>query len=262
MLCSILQAVADTWTDNNGVVTLPFKHAFAKLTLQLRWNTNEWIDNGNTNTGIDPNSMLVIDYIKIHNIKCSGTYSFTADDGNGGKGKWTVDEGNSTIMYQFATPVRFSSGEDEATASNPYVVRDLIVGNDALMIIPQELGLWTKDGSLYSENTSAAFVEVRCCAYSTDGVSEEEIENVNFWDEEGGDLFPALISDEDNAEGKYMASVYIPIRISEKLDTEPVTYNYHPFVIEQNKSYNFRINMVTCRKDNGDNAIQGVVVQD
>jgi glycosyltransferase involved in cell wall biosynthesis len=66
----------------------------------------------------------------------------------------------------------------------------------------------------------------------------------------------------DNAEGKYMASVYIPIRISEKLDTEPVTYNYHPFVIEQNKSYNFRINMVTCRKDNGDNAIQGVVVQD
>ena len=268
MIASSLEATQST---DNGVVTLPFKHAFAKLTLQLRWNSSEWIlaNIGSPASVIEDDAILVVDYIKIHNIKCNGTYSFTADDGNGGKGKWTVNGENSTIMFKYETPKRFTAQkytykaeyladhpglqEDaqeviDACNANPFKVQDFLVGNDAIMIIPQTLALWENNGS-FATNTTGPFIEMRCAAYNTTGATEDEIRDINWWDDEAEGLFVEILGS-SNLDDKYMTSVYFPIRVNSTT----------AFTFEANKSYNFRLNVATCRQDNGTAAIQGVTV--
>ncbi len=256
MIASSLEAKQST---DNGVVTLPFKHAFAKLTLQLRWNFEEYIDNGVTSpaSAVENHSVYVIDYIKIHNIKCQGTYSFTADDGNGGKGKWTVDGDNSTIMFKYDTPRRFMAEENPtASADHPFRSQDLIVGDDAIMILPQTLGLWTM-GNNFSTETSGAFIEIYGVAYRVSDAwddpdyGESYVTNTEYWEDvEGEGWFQPIIADPLNDADRYMQSVYFPIRINSST----------PFVFEANKSYNFRLNAVTCRQDNGTARVQGIVV--
>ena len=245
MIASSLEA---TQTANNGVVTLPFKHAFAKLTFQVRWNSSEWILGapGSPAAVIEDDAILVVDYIKFHNIKCNGSYSFTADDGNGGKGKWTVSGENSTIMYQYDTPKRFIAGKNP-TEDNQFEVQDLLTGDDAIMVVPQTLGLWS--GGNFSADDTHAFVEIHCCAYNTTGVSEDEIANINWWDDGAGDIFVEILGGTEEAD-RYMTSVYFPIRVNSTT----------AFTFEANKSYNFRLNVATCRQDNGTAAIKGVEV--
>lgn len=260
MIASSLEATQST---DNGVVTLPFKHAFAKLTLQVRWNTSEIIlgQEGSPANAIEENAVLLIDYVKIHNIKCSGSYSFTADDGNGGKGKWTVDGENSTIMFKYDTPQRYIAG-NSPTAEIPFEVQDLIVGDDAMMIVPQSVGVWEKSsGDYFSSNTTSAFVEVHCLGYNQSGDDSYD-STVPYWEDVDNEDFNyvSIISGDDE---HYFASVYFPIRITENTGTpESPIYEYHPFIFEQNKSYNFRLNFATCRQDNGDAAIDGVVIDD
>ena len=247
--------------DNNGVVTLPFKHAFAKLTLQVRWNSDEIVLGESTPTGpIEKDAVLWVDYIKIHNVKCNGTYSFTADDGNGGKGKWTVDGENSTIMFQYDTPRRFDAGKNP-TAEIPFEVQDLMTGTNSVMIIPQTLGLWQKGTSdNFSVNTEDAFIEMYALGYNvTDAKAdypdswETYVANTSFATDA---LKPmpsfSLVVGEDNTSTNYFSSVYFPIRKDSST----------AFEFESNKSYNFRLNMVTCRADNGEAAIDGVTITD
>ena len=266
----IASSIGATQTGNDGVVTLPFKHAFAKLTLQVRWNHLEWIkgSKGSPASVIGKGAILVIDYIKIHNIKCQGTYSFTADDGNGGKGKWTVDGENSTIMFKYDSPRHFSAKEDP-TEDITFEVQDLIVGDDAIMILPQTLGVWSK-GTNFTDETANAFVEIHGLAYNiTDALEyegEDYVANVEYWDDflggEGEQYYSSIFSSEDDAD-RDMESIYFPIRITENTGTsESPVYEYHPFVFEQNKTYNFRLNVAQSRQNNGGAALQGVVLDD
>lgn len=266
----IASSIGATQTGNDGVVTLPFKHAFAKLTLQVRWNHLEWIKgkSGSPASVIGKGAILVIDYIKIHNIKCQGTYSFTADDGNGGKGRWTVDGENSTIMFKYNSPRHFSAKENP-TAEIPFEVQDLIVGDDAIMILPQTLGVWSK-GTNFTDETAKAFVEIHGLAYNiTDALEyegEDYVANVEYWDDflggEGDQYYSSIFSSEDDAD-RDMESIYFPIRITVNTGTpESPVYEYRPFVFEQNKTYNIRLNVATSRQDNGTNAIKGVVLDD
>ncbi len=258
MIASSLDAKQST---DNGVVTLPFKHAFAKLTLQVRWNSDEIVLGKSTPTGpIEEDAVLWVDYIKIHNVKCNGTYSFTADDGNGGKGKWTVDGENSTIMFQYDTPRRFDAGKNPTTEI-PFEVQDLMTGTNSVMIIPQTLGLWQKGTSdNFSVNTEDAFIEMYALGYNvTDAKSdypdswETYVANTSFATDA---LKPmpsfSLVVGEDNTSTNYFSSVYFPIRKDSST----------AFEFESNKSYNFRLNMVTCRADDGEAAIDGVTITD
>lgn len=272
MIASSLNAKQST---DNGVVTLPFKHAFAKLTFQIRWNSSEYIlgHPGSPAGAIEDNAALLIDYIKFHNIKCNGTYDFTADDGNGGKGKWTVDGENSTITFKYTTPMSFSAqkytfldeyleahpGLDEndpevvaACNANPFKVQDLMVGDKAIMIIPQDLGLWKNAATSgwFSTNTTGAFVEVHCLAYKLSGDDSYD-SSVPYWDDVDNEdyNYTSIISGDDE---HYFASVYFPIRIDSST----------PFTFEGNKSYNFRLNFATCRQDDGTSPIEGVTITD
>lgn len=275
MIASSLNAKQST---DNGVVTLPFKHAFAKLTFQIRWNSEEYLIDGpgSPANAIEDGAILVVDYIKFHNIKCNGTYDFTADDGNGGKGKWTVDGENSTIMFKYDTPMHFTAKKytylneyldahpgslatdddvKNACKANPFEVQDFLVGNDAMMIIPQGLGVWSGSNNFSSEN-SGAFIEIHGLAYNiTDAMDEfgsDYVSNTEFWEDFLDEKIYVSIFSSNDKNVKNMMSVYFPIRIDSST----------PFVFEANKSYNFRLNVATCRQDSGDAAIDGVVLDD
>lgn len=262
MIASSLDARQST---DNGVVTLPFKHAFAKLTFQIRWNSTEFIKNKVTDIGggITDYSVIWVDYIKFHNVKCNGTYSFTADDG---KGEWTVNGENSTITFKYDTPKFFIAqkytlkdeylathpgvGENDqelldACNANPFNVQDLVVGNDAIMIIPQLLNAWSS-GAFSS--TTGAFVEIRClaCGISEDyaeritGDLKDYVESHNTFDSDisDGEIYIPIIFDDKNAD--LMGSIYFPIKLASG-----------GFEFKQNQSYNFRLNVANCLQADG-----------
>ena len=263
MIASSLDAVQ---TDNNGVVTLPFKHAFAKLTFQIRWNAYEYLNGANTpiKGSITPYARLYVKYIKFHNIKCNGTYDFTADDGNGGKGKWTVDGENSTITYEFATPMEFTATNVTSTAANPFEVQDLLTGDKSIMIMPQTAGAFTtveKKSGVFTGETSKAYLELGLFSYGMDDTAVE-----TFTDEDMQSYYnnTTLLQDSDN-EGNFMlgfgnydyenekisewAQVYIPIKTSSG-----------SFVFEANKSYNFRLSLSQGLKDDGYKVLQTIEI--
>lgn len=269
MIASSLNATQST---DNGVVTLPFKHAFAKLTFQIRWNSTEFIKNKVTDIGggITDYSVIWVDYIKFHNVKCNGTYSFTADDG---KGEWTVNGENSTITFKYDTPRFFIAqkytlkdeylathpgvGENDqevldACNANPFNVQDLVVGNDAIMIIPQLLNAWSS-GAFSS--TTGAFVEIRClgCGISDDyadyitGDLKDYVESHNTYDSDqsDGQIYIPILFDDQNAD--LMGSIYFPIKLASG-----------GFEFKQNQSYNFRLNIANCLQADGTKYLDSV----
>jgi len=255
MIASSLEAVQ---TDNNGVVTLPFKHAFAKLTFSLRWNAYEWILDKKTTIGgtITPYARLYVKYIKIHNIKCNGIYSFTADDGNGGKGLWTVNGENSTIAFEYATPKMFIATNSEPSATEPFISQNLLASDSTIMIVPQTLGVWNGSKNFTAEETGA-YIELGLFSYGTsesgleldDATIKKYYEDTDFvTDQEDTQNFISGFGElGDNDEFVY-ESVYVPIRIN----------NTDSFVFEANKSYNFRLNIAVCKNDDGSKRLDTV----
>ena len=264
----IASSIGATQTGNDGVVTLPFKHAFAKLTIQIRWNANEWIENADTplKGTITPYARLFVKYIKLHNIKCNGTYDFTADDGNGGKGKWTVDGENSTITYEFATPMEFTATNVTSTAANPFEVQDLLTAEKSIMIMPQTVGAYTTitkntGGGVFTASSNA-YLELGLFSY---GMSDDFVEastaeematyytNVSLLDDSypGPENYSLGFGDYDyeNEEISEWAQVYIPIKTSSG-----------SFVFEANKSYNFRLSLSQGLNDSGSKVLQTIEI--
>ncbi len=270
MIASSLDAVQ---TDNNGVVTLPFKHAFAKLTFQIRWNAYEYLNGANTpiKGSITPYARLYVKYIKFHNIKCNGTYDFTADDGNGGKGKWTVDGEKSTITYEFATPMEFTATNVTSTAANPFEVQDLLVGDKSIMILPQTVGAYTTitkntAGGVFTASSNA-YLELGLFSYgmqdkySTYLTTDEDIQNyyknvsisedLDMWDDEDPEHYPIFYIGFGNYEETMeFHPAYIPIKGSSET-----------FAFEANKSYNFRLALSQALDDKGEKVLGSVTIQ-
>ena len=250
----IASSIEAKQTDNGGVVTLPFKHAFAKLTFQIRWNANEWIDNANTAVEgtITPYARLFVKSIKFHNIKCSGTYSFTENNGNG---KWTVNGDNSTITYEFETPQQFTATDVEATAANPFEVQDLLNGANTIMIVPQTIQTFgdvseNLDGGVFTNNSTGAYIELVLFSYGTAqdvDAHEEGLEQyyntVDFITDQAVPMTAKFVQgfgELTKSNEMVYESVYIPIKGATS-----------SFEFKENKSYNFRLNLATCFDDYG-----------
>lgn len=275
MIASSLNAEQST---DNGVVTLPFKHAFAKLTFSIRWNAYEWIKNKNTEIGgtITKYARLYIKAIKIHNIKCNGTYSFTASDGNGGNGKWTVNGENSTIAFEFDNPKLFIASGNDATATKHFEEQNLLASDSTFMIVPQTLGLWSIESvpteEAFTSNTTGAYVELIAFSYGTSDAGlqykEEEGDDAlgNYYETEdflvdqdednGNQYFVSGFGGIDDNNKIYYESIYIPIRITKQVGENQ--YTYSAFVFEPNKSYNFRLNLAESKDDTGDKRLSTV----
>jgi hypothetical protein len=114
-------------TDNNGVLNLPFTHAFAKLTLQMRFNYQE----GSNPTGdIKQGWAYTIKSITIHNVCLDGNYDYSSG--------WTPSNiGNITFTY--AKPITIDARH---TTSNSDLYQTLIDNASSIMIVPQSFTKW------------------------------------------------------------------------------------------------------------------------
>ena len=150
-------------TGKKGVVDLNFSHALANVTLQFRFNSEEWstVKNKLTSTGNIPDgTKYAIDYIKICNIKTKGQYSFYTTEGdnvsNEGTwsttGEWVTSGDPTSITITFPNKLILTARQD-ATASTPVTYTDVLVGNQSLMIIPQTPSYWDTTLSKHGDET-------------------------------------------------------------------------------------------------------------
>jgi len=264
-------------TDNGGVLNLPFTHAFAKLTMQIRFNSYE---GGNATGDIKDNEHITIKSITLHNIKLNGIYDYTSG--------WTASD-MGDIVVEFPSGLDFTA-QHLSGATNLF--QDMINEASSIMIVPQTFTkTWqTTDASpkTVTEAAEAPYIEIQCWIWEEDDtrlvleqneysstVINNVIENYN----------PAMLdpddADTDLGEGLTPAdlmgyytmpvatsdlgpeSLYFPFKITEKYvaddTTDPVTYGYHyyPFVFEANKLYNIRLNVYNGVYKTGKLAIHG-----
>ena len=263
---------------NNGAITLPFKHAFANVSLQLRWNHQEYLKQGEEytlqkpSTGFTPQDLvngaiLAVDYIAFHNVYVNGDYSFVEDESTNKKIGWTVSGDKSVIKYQFAEPKFFYSkgNNDGIDATNKrFIVQDIFDSENVTMMVPQELEKWiydsTADGYEASKasisTTSGAYIEIHCVAYHSSGNKTTDT-TIPYWEavEYDDDLeedipdgtYVLFFGNGDDLAGKCMKSFYFPLNKIASFD--------------QNKKYNIRLNMMSILNENGQAAAPGVTVQ-
>ena len=110
-----------------GILTLPFKHAFAKLTLQMRFNYQE----SKKPTGdIKQGWACTIKSITIHNVCLDGNYDYSSG--------WTPSNiGNITFTY--AKPITIDARD---ATSNSDLYQTLIDNASSIMIVPQSFTKW------------------------------------------------------------------------------------------------------------------------
>ena len=247
-----------TSKGETGVVNLPFKHAFAKVTVDIRFNSSELKlkPNGNATESTTPSSsiadgsVLVIDYIALHNVKVSGNFTFTD-----GGGTWIVDGDNSTLKYKFNSIRKIIAGtyEDEGlNKDNLFTTVPLIQGDDAFMVIPQELQTWIPaeytveddgDGPYHvpvddsaTEPLGGTYIELHCAAWNIEDSNQQTVMPWDGLTPQQLQKYAFYLSDDDDPH--YMTSVYIPLKLS-------TTSGIQQF--EVNKKYNLRLNMVNVR---------------
>jgi hypothetical protein len=245
-------------TDNGGVVTLPFTHAFSKLTLQFRFNSYE---GGNATGDIKDNEHCTIKSIIIHNVKLNGIYDYSSG--------WTAsDKGDIVIEYENGLDLvsRHLAGSDN-------LFQDLISDASSIMIVPQTFTeSWvTTDESPKTLATvvDAPYIEVKMWVWEEDdtrivlaelGYTDEQINNIM------SNYTPALLDPDDFdteivdglTPGDLMSYYTMPIADSNTLGPESL---YFPFPaslsFETNKKYNIRINIYKGVYSTGKLAIHG-----
>lgn len=249
----------------SGVLTLPFKHALAKVILRLRFNKTEYVLNSNgslkSNTAETTSSSIVqanpavayIDYIAIHNVKCSGSYDFKVANGT-----WTVNAEKSTIKYQFESPKEFYAGtatEEDRVNGVYWHTQDLLGGetgenitDNTIMMLPQTITPWDYDNEhINATATSNSYIEIRCIAYGLTSDNAYNTAHPTYMDdqENGNQEYSAyIVSDDVNTIDGYK-SVYIPLKVT---------------AFEANKSYVLNLNLVTSKKNDGTSAFSGAKI--
>ena len=247
----------------SGVLTLPFKHALAKVILRLRFNKTEYVLNSNgslkSNTPETTSSSIIqanpavayIDYIAIHNVKCSGSYDFKVANGT-----WTVDAEKSTIKYQFDSPKEFYAGtatKEDKDNGVYWHTQDLLGGetgenitDNTIMMLPQEITAWDPASSHATDEADKAYIEIRCIAYClTNNDAYNTAHPTYIEDQEDEGQYLALIASIDPNTVDGYESVYIPLKVSE---------------FAANKSYVLNLNLVTSKTNTGGNAFSGAKI--
>lgn len=245
-----------TSKGNDGIVNLPFKHAFSKVTMDIRYNTTELKVNEDgvtvspkaTTSSIHSGAVLAIDYVALCNVKVNGTFTY-----NDGGGTWVVNGEKNRLKYVFNEVKTFIAGssDDEGLDINHlFTIQPLIKDNDALMVIPQDLELWVPgDEDEDDEPKAGTYVELHCAAWNiTDATQQTVMPWDSSVDATARKLYKMYITDPDQP--KYMTSVYFPLRLNS-------TSGIASFDV--NKQYNLRINFVNSRNLDGSPAIAGVV---
>ena len=242
-----------------GILTLPFKHALSKVTLNLRFNKKEYVLNSNgtlksntpevTSNAIrqSTDAVVYIEYIAIHNVKCSGSYDFKDNNGT-----WTVDEEKSTIKYTFSEPKKFIAGTatDEDKDNQIYWHTQPLLGGEesgtdnTIMMLPQTITPWVPTAE-NATATSKSYIEIRCIAYSLSADDSYNDTHSFLDDQDDAQNYVALIVSADSNTVDGYESVYIPLKVTS---------------FEANKNYILNLNIVTSKTNTGGSAFTGAKI--
>jgi len=247
-------------TDNNGVLNLPFTHALAKLTMQMRFNSYE---NDKTTGDIMDNYVYTIKSITIHNVKLNGQYSFSSG--------WTPsDVGDVTINFSPA----ISINSKHLTGDAEY--QDIIDNAHSIMIVPQTTSssAWVstnenKHTLAEAEAEGTSYIEVLGWIWDKAETKNALMGDFSWTDNEAEtflNTYPLGSLDISKANtdvvyngqtGKNIGRSY-QFLVDDNRDACPVYFPFPAsFSFEENKYYNIRLNIYKGLYDTGVYAIFG-----
>ena len=241
-----------------GILTLPFKHALAKLTMQMRFNSYE---GGNATGDIMDNYVYTIKSITIHNVKLNGQYSFSSG--------WTPsDVGDVTINF---SPV-ISINSKHLTGDAEY--QDIIDNAHSIMIVPQTTSssAWVSTKENVHDITEAegtSYIEVLGWIWNKAGTKDALMDDLSWTDNQAEtflNTYPLGSLDISNTNtdvvyngqtGKKIGRCY-QFLVDDNRDACPVYFPFPAsFSFEENKYYNIRLNIYNGLYDTGSYAIFG-----
>ena len=241
-----------------GILTLPFKHALAKLTMQMRFNSYE---GGNATGDIMDNYVYTIKSITIHNVKLNGQYSFSSG--------WTPsDVGDVTINF---SPV-ISINSKHLTEDAEY--QDIIDNAHSIMIVPQTTSssAWVStkgNEKTLAEAEGTSYIEVLGWIWDKAGTKDALMDDFSWTDNQAEtflNTYPlgSLDISKTNTDvvyngqtGKKIGSCY-QFLVDDNRDACPVYFPFPAsFSFEENKYYNIRLNIYNGLYDTGSYAIFG-----
>ena len=145
--------------DNNGIVTLPFKHALSQVVFKAKKN--------------DPLMHVKVNKMVLHYVQSVGTFQFPTDDET--DGQWTHTSGfrshaNYTVGFSQAAPLTITNDVMDISEQKPF------------LFIPQQLTAWIpKVDPGILEGVQKSYLEIEC------QISKGSGENVHYFVPTDGD---------------------------------------------------------------------------
>lgn len=238
----VVAASMETLKGSTGKITLPFKHAFAYITMEMNFSeliakkneSGEYTDETESN-GIDASTMCAIDYIAIHGVKTNGTFTFTKS-GDSWEGSWDAsDYGVVKYVWGMDNPLILTCSTETPTATNPIIYTPILTDGQAMMIIPQKVN---NDGAIdwtaydpADTPEGKAYIEVHACFWGN--IDEEHsITPYKYIKTNGGTVEDAsYLVPIGSTDGQTYLTTSIYYAIPEK------------FEFKKNKHYNIRMNL-------------------
>ena len=243
-----------------GILTLPFKHALSKVTMQLRFNSYE---NGQTTGNITDDYHFTIKSIILHNVALNGIYDYTSG--------WTAsDRGN--IVFEFPEAIDIKAQHLTGT-DNIFI--NLINEANSILVVPQSFtadNIWTSDGvkghthTALSTKPNASYIEVKGWLWDELGTREGMINDVGLDPAEVNTILstytnPSMydvdddteITSEGHTQFDILGMYTMPVVDEDTLGPGSVYYPIPAgFTFEPNKMYNIRLNIYKAYKSDGE----------
>lgn len=267
----VVAASMETLKGSTGKITLPFKHAFAYVTMEVSLANNIAKKASGVYTdevismGIPSTEKYAIDYVAIHGVKTNGTFTFTKETDGSWGGSWSAsDEGVIKYVWGMDNPLILDCSSETPSASNPIIYVPFLQGKDAMMVIPQTVNtdgaiVWDEDSNLPSETPSGkAYIEIHGVFWDP----ENSFTNYNTDTGEGDSGNEQTPYQYAKAHGGSLAGSSYEVNFGEGDESTFYTgsiYCAFPenFVFKMNKHYNIRIFLANCKTPGGAGVLEG-----
>lgn len=157
----VMYAIAERQhkADNNGIVTLPFKHALSQVVFKAKKN--------------DPLMHVKVNKMVLHYVQSVGTFQFPTDDETDGQWTHTSDfrsHADYTVGFSQAAPLTITNDVMDISEQKPF------------LFIPQQLTAWIpKVDPGILEGVQKSYLEIEC------QISKGSGENVHYFVPTDGD---------------------------------------------------------------------------
>jgi len=248
----VIAASMETLKGTTGKITLPFKHAFAYVTMEFNFashvakkdNEGNYTNDTPDGTGISENEYYAIDYIAIHGVKTNGTFTFTKS-GDNWDGSWAAsDYGVVKYVWGVDNPLILKCSTQTPTATNPIIYTPILTDGQAMMIIPQKVNtdgpiVWDDDENVPTATpTNKAYIEIHGALWQSTG-DDDETKNTPYKTVAINHLTLDNYVADLGGEAEYYFTQSLYCALPEN------------FEFKMNKHYNFRIKLTSCLKADG-----------